>query len=206
MATRRYATSATEGSSDTYERIVTAAEQMVRAGEFHSATMDELAEKAGVSRATVFSRFGSRLGILEALKVRCSTSSEMQELQESLMIENPDELIESAIRASSRYWEQWGNVHRHLHAIVALEPEVRPLVADQRQSQREGVDYLVRRLNDAGLLAHGMTPKRAAITLHMLSNIETFTELRVESGLSLDQTIATITALARTLLAHDGEG
>jgi hypothetical protein len=128
----------------------------------------------------------------------------MLALQQSLMIEDPTALLDSAIRASSRYWEQWGDVHRHLHAIVTLEPEVRPLIEVQRQSQREAINYLVSRLASADMLAHGVTPKRAAITLHMLSSIETFTELRHESGLSLNETTTTIRDLASTLLARPG--
>ncbi len=44
--------------------MLVAAERLIREGSFHTATMDELATAAGVSRATVFNRFGSKLGVL----------------------------------------------------------------------------------------------------------------------------------------------
>ena len=53
------------------DRVLEAAERLIREDAFHSATMDELAEAAGVSRATVFNRFGSKLGVLQALFTRC---------------------------------------------------------------------------------------------------------------------------------------
>ena len=47
--------------------MLDAAERLIRDDTFHTATMDELAAAAGVSRATVFNRFGSKLGVLQAL-------------------------------------------------------------------------------------------------------------------------------------------
>jgi len=54
----------------TRQRILDATEQVILEGGFAHATVAELADLADVSRATVFSRFGSKLGVLEALSVR----------------------------------------------------------------------------------------------------------------------------------------
>ena len=58
-------------------------------GEFAQATVADLAEKAGVARATIFSRFGSKLGVLEELAVRCGGGPTMRAVHEAVAIEDP---------------------------------------------------------------------------------------------------------------------
>jgi AcrR family transcriptional regulator len=201
MVKRRYADTQRARAMDTRERVLAAAEELVRSGAFHAATVEELADKAEVSRATIFARFGTRLGILEALNERCNDSPEIAALGQALQIDDPLTQLDALIHASCRVWEAWGDVQRHLRAVVILEPGVRPLIEDQRRLQSEVLGALARRLDDSGLLASGLSPKRAGITLHMLTGLEAFTELRREGGLSLAQTIATTRDLAHSLLA-----
>src|SRR5258708_28167935 len=67
--------------------ILDAAETLIRGNGFHLATMDELARSAGVSRATLFTRFGSKLGVLEGLNTRCAGSPAIAALVAALAFE-----------------------------------------------------------------------------------------------------------------------
>jgi hypothetical protein len=51
-----------------------------------------------------------------------------------------------------------------------------------------------------GILRRDVSPEQAAVTLHMLTGLEAFVELRREGGLSLDKTIEPIRELALCLL------
>lgn len=200
MATRRYSAARSQGASRTRESVLDAAEALVHEDRFHTSTMDEVAERAGVSRATLFSRFGSRLGVLEALNTRCAGSSEIRALHEALAIEDPIASLEALVDASCQVWERWGGVQRHLRAIVVLEPEVRPLIEEQRAFQRRSLQALAGDLAERPGLREGLSVRRAAVTLHMLTGLEAFIELRREGDLSLRQTIDTIRELALALL------
>ena len=200
MATRRYAKPASARSGDTAARVLDAADALVRSGSFHTATVDDLAERAGVARATVFAKFGSRLGVLDALYARCASSSESEALRMALDIEDPLEALAAAIPAGCRSWEAWGALHQHLRAIVVLEAEVRPLVERQRRFHHEALYSIARRLDQRGLLRERLTPERAAVAMHMLTGLEAFIELRHDGKLSLDQTIETIDELVHALL------
>lgn len=203
VATRSYTAGRRRGSPQSVDRVLAAAERLIRENAFHSATMEELATAAGVSRATVFNRFGSKLGVLQALFTRGMEGPEMQAIQDALEIEDPVEALEAVIDAGCAIWEAQGFIHEQLQAIVVLEPDASAMVAQQREEQRADLQGLTRRLARAGRLRRGVSEPRAVATLHMLTSLESFLWLRREYSLSLRQTRETITELARTLVDLD---
>jgi AcrR family transcriptional regulator len=200
VARRPYTSERRSRGADSVERVLEAAERLIREDAFHLATMDELAAAAGVSRATVFNRFGSKLGVLQALFTRCMEAPEMEALGEALELEDPRAALEAAIEASCAIWESSAYIHEQLQAIVVLEPDASALVDQQREEQRADLLALARRLSRAGRLRPGLSETRAAAALHLLTSLESFLWLRREYGLSLRQTHETIAELARALL------
>ena len=185
--------------------MLEAAERLSRADAFHSATMDELAVAAGVSRATVFNRFGSKLGLLQALFTRATESPEMGAIHDALAIEDPVASLEALVGAVCAIWEAHGFIHEQLLAIVVLEPGASAPVETHREEQRRDLQGLTRRLARADRLRPGLGEARAAATLHMLTSLETFLCLRRQHELSRRQTRDTIADLARTVL-RDSSG
>jgi AcrR family transcriptional regulator len=200
MPTRIY-TGSRRRSPASVDRVLDAAEGLIREDAFHTATMDELAAAAGVSRATIFNRFGTKLGVLQALYARCLESPEMEAIQKAIAIEDPVAALEALIEAGCEMWEAHGFIQEQLQAIVVLEPEAGALVEEQRDEQRADLRDLTRRLARADRLRPGLGEARVTATLHMLTSLESFLWLRREHGLSLRQTRETITELARTLLS-----
>jgi AcrR family transcriptional regulator len=200
MARRPYTATRHPTRPDSVDRVLEAAERLIRDDAFHTATMDELAAAAGVSRATVFNRFGSKLGVLQTLFARAMEGPQMDAIREALEIEDPVAALEASIAASCAIWEREGYVHEQLQAIVVLEPDASALIDEQKAEQRAGLQALVRRLSKAGRLRPGLGEARALATVHTLTSLETFLWLRREYGLSLRQTRDTITALARSVL------
>jgi AcrR family transcriptional regulator len=200
VARRPYTSGRRSRGANSVERVLEAAERLMREDRFHLATMDELAAAAGVSRATVFNRFGSKLGVLQALFARGMEGPEMEAIREALELEDPVAALEAAIDASCAIWESYAFIHEQLQAIVVLEPDASALVDQQREEQRADLLALARRLSRAGRLRPGLSETRAAAALHMLTSLESFLWLRRAYGLSLRQTHETIDELARTLL------
>jgi AcrR family transcriptional regulator len=198
MATRPYARRRTSAKS--VDSVLEAAERLIGAGEFHAATVEALAEKAGVSRATVFNRFGSKLGVLEVLVERCFSGPEMQAIQDAIELEDPVAGLEAMIEPSCAIWEDKGFIVEQLYAIVVLEPGAAALIDEIEAVQRSGLQRLTRRLARAGRLRPGVGEARVVATLHMLTSLESFLRLRRAYGLSLRQTRETIAELAFTLL------
>jgi AcrR family transcriptional regulator len=168
-------------------RVLDAAEAMILEGEFAAATVTELADRAGVSRATVFSRFGSKLGVLQELSVRCAGGPEMRAIYAAIAIEDPVEAVRAIIDAACNHWERQGHILLTLKAVVELEPGVVALIDDQRREQRASMEHLARGLERSGHL-NGLSVGEAASALHLATSVESFMELRRNAGLSLDAT------------------
>jgi AcrR family transcriptional regulator len=200
MATRSYTASRRRGRPASTEQVLDAAERLIREDAFHSATMDELAAAAGVSRATVFNRFGSKLGVLQALFNRCLESPEMEAVHEAFAVEDPVAALDAVVEAACAMWEGHGFIVEQLQAIAILEPEASALLEGQWEDQRASLQGLTRRLARAARLRPRLGEARATATLHMLTSLESFLWLRREYGLSLRQTRDTITELARQVL------
>jgi AcrR family transcriptional regulator len=202
MATRRYVPPAgRDAPAPTEARILDAAERLVVGGAFHEATMLQIAEAAGVSRATVFARLHSKLGVLEALSVRCSGGPEMRGIREAFAVEDPAAAVDAVASAACVLWERQGSILRTLKAISILEPEAGRLIEEQRADQHGSLTELVRRLARAGLLRPGLGEQRAVATLHVATSVETFVELRLGYGLSPAAVRQTVAELCRSVLA-----
>ncbi|MGD9529092.1 TetR/AcrR family transcriptional regulator [Pseudonocardia sp.] len=173
---------------------------MIGEGVFHRASVAELARRAGVARATVFGRFGSKLGVLEALATRCAGGPEMRGIREAIVVDEPRAAVTAVVRASCVLWERQGHILLTLKAVTELEPGAVALVDDQRADQRTSLEGLVARLDAAEELRAGLTPHAATAALHMTTSVESFVELRTHGELSFDTTVEVLTGLATSLL------
>ena len=203
MPARRYTSSrGSPSSARTTERVLDAAAGLVAEDAFHTATMDDLARRAGVARATVFSRFGSKLGVLEALSLRCAGGPEMRALREAQAVEDPVAAVDALLIAGCDLWEKEGYIMVQLKAIVVLEPDASAIIDAQYDDQQQGMEALARGLHKAGRLREGWSVARAAAALHTLTSVETFMLLRRDHRLPLAQVKLTIVELSRTILSQ----
>ena len=179
-------------------RVLDAAEALILAGEFAAATVTELAEKAEVSRATVFSRFGSKMGVLEALSVRCAGGPQMRAIREAVALPDPAQAVVATIDATCEHWELQGHILLTLKAVAELEPGAIALIDEQCVDQRDSVLRLARGLEHSRRLRE-LTRSQAAAALHTITSVESFMELRRNGGLSLAATRKVLQGMAQGL-------
>src|SRR2546425_9555704 len=86
--------------------ILAAARELVAQAPASQASVGAVARRAGVSRLTVYNRFGSRAGLLEAL----APPHERRELGET----DPREALRRHIQSACATWAGHPAPHRHL--------------------------------------------------------------------------------------------
>jgi AcrR family transcriptional regulator len=186
-------------SERTRERITAAVRGLLEEGSFHSSTVEEVAERAGVSRATLYQHFGSRLDLVDAICDTFAVNPALLELREVVELPDPEAALDETIAHSIRFWATEDPVLSELYGVVAIDPAAGELVARQRADRRGEMQRLARHLEASGRLRAGLRERDATDLLMVLTSYETYRELRA-SGRSDRRLTSTLQESARRLL------
>jgi AcrR family transcriptional regulator len=177
-------------SAATRERIMGAVRELLEEGSFHESTVEQVADRAGISRATLYQHFGSRLGLVDAICDTFAVNPALLAIRETVDLPDPAEALDLTIANAVRFWSSEDAVLRQLYGVTAIDPAAQALVDRQRADRRGEMERLARRLENP----------RAPAVLMVLTSYETFRELR-EAGMGDRQLTTTLQETARDLLA-----
>jgi AcrR family transcriptional regulator len=189
-----------ESSQPTRTRIVSAVREMLGDGTFHEATVEAVAERAHVARATVYQHFGSRVGLVDAMCETFDSNPALVGLRETMCTAAVDDLLDAAIAGTVRFWASEEAVLAPLYGASAVDPAAHDLVVRQRADRRREFETLLGRLDSAGRLRPGLSRKDALATLLVLTSFETFVELRRHAGMAERAVVELLSAWARSAL------
>lgn len=200
QATRSYRSrSRSAGARQTRERIVAAVRELLREGRFHESTVEQVAERAGVSRATVYQHFRSRIDLVDAICETFDANPALIKLRRTIGLPDPQSALSQTIALAMRFWNSEDAILSGLYGVVAIDPAARDLVARQRADRRGEMRRLARRLHTTGALRPGISAARALDVLMVLTSYETYRELR-EAGRSAKRLTAELETMVRALL------
>jgi len=177
-------------SEATRARITAAVRGLLAEGTFHESTMEEVAERAGVARATLYQHFRSRLDLVDAICETFDANPALLELREIVELADGDAALAGTIANTVRFWSSEDAVLRQLYGVVAVDQAAQDLVDRQRADRRHELERLVRSLHRDGRLRAGTTERHALTLLLVLTSYDTYREL-TEAGLS-DRQVTTL--------------
>lgn len=157
-------------------RILEAARALLTESTHYAAfTVDAVAKRADVARATVYYQFGSKTGLLEALCDSLAERGGMTELGIAFTTPDADEALRLLVAAFARFWGTDRQVMRRLRALAALDPDVGAVIAARDERRRHALRALLERRTDVTDSA------RALRITHMLTSFETYEALLTPS-------------------------
>lgn len=180
---------------------MTAVRGLLTDGTFHQSTVEEVADRAGIARATLYQHFGSRLELVDAICETFDANPALLELRAVVELADADTALAETIANTIRFWSSEDPILRQLYGVTAIDPAAQELVDRQRADRRGELERLARNLHRAGRLRPRTSERRALTLLLVLTSYETFRELR-EAGLSDRQLTATLQLSARDLLVR----
>jgi AcrR family transcriptional regulator len=187
-----------ESTGRTRAAILAAVRDLLAEGSFHEATVEEIAARAGVARATLYLHFGSRMGLIDAICESFGSNPELAAIKSSAELADPEAALRETLLHSARFYASEEPLHRQLYGLAEIDPAARDFVARQTRDRRRVLTTLVGTLRRSGRLRDG----DALALLLVLTSFATFQELRGNAGLSQRALERTLTALAeRELLA-----
>ena len=190
---------------ETRDRVIAAARELFSEAGFYSVTLDDVAKRAGVARATVYYQFESKYGLLDSVV----TSALQQDRADGLRRarEHPDALtgMRMYVVEVCKFWNADRTLFRNVYGLAAIDPEAAALFDSYDDRRRELLTWLAKRLDDQGHLAPGVTQRRATDVMWLLSSFRSFDQLSARAQLSLDDAAALLNDLAATILSDEAK-
>ncbi|TMK62325.1 MAG: TetR/AcrR family transcriptional regulator [Actinobacteria bacterium] len=200
MATRAYRAQRRSTRSDaTRERIMSAVRELLAEGSFHESTVEEVADRAGIARATLYQHFGSRLDLVDGICDTFAVNPALLAIRETVELPDPEEALADTVSNCVRFWSSEDAILSQLYGVSAIDPAAKDLVDRQRADRRGEMQRLVRHLHTTGRLRSGVSERKALALLLVLTSYETFRELRA-AGLSDRELTKSLGETGRTLL------
>jgi AcrR family transcriptional regulator len=164
--------------AESRRRIIDAARSLLaEAGSYRAFTVDAVAKKADVAKATVYYQFESKTGLLEAVCDALAETGGMSELATAFTNPDPADALRSFVETFGRFWDADRSAMRRLRALASLDPEVRAVIAARDDRRRMGLGVLAGRLADDRAATGRNDPENLVRVLYMLTSFETFDAL-----------------------------
>lgn len=203
MSPRPYRLGRREASvEDTRERVIESAREVFSEGGFYRASLDDVAKRAGVARATVYYQFKSKFGLLEAAIDGTLSESPRKRLLAALERPDPVDAMRHYVRETCKFWAHDHVFYRNIIGLAAVDPEAAKAVDQYDYRRREPLVSLAKRLSDAGHLRQEVTQKQAIDTIWMLTSFRSFDHLNSRSSLSVKKSAALLEGLADGILVE----
>src|SRR3954466_2917256 len=188
-----------ERAEATRERIMSAVRELLDEGSFHESTVEEVADRAGISRATLYQHFGSRLELVDGICDSFAVNPALLRIRDTVELADPDEALAETIAATVRFWSSEDGILSQLYGVIAVDQAAQELDHRQRNDRRGEMQRLVRHLRNLERLRKGVSEPRGLALLMVLTSYESFRELR-QAGVSDRELTKTLHESARDLL------
>jgi len=171
--------------------LLTAARQLFIRQGYAVTTIDQIAERAGVSRATVFNSVGGKGALLKAAYDIAIVGDDAPvalvqrpRSQEILRRPDPGRMLAAYAGVATEINTRVAELHVVLRGAASADPEARALWEMLQQQRRVGGDNLARPIVEKGRLKKGIDPSEAADLIWLLNDPGVYHTLVIERGWS----------------------
>ena len=205
VPTRRYEQRLrAQTAQETRRRVLDAVYEQLREAPAQPVSVERIARTAGVARSTVYVVFGSRAGLFDAFAADLLERGGFRRVIDAVADPDPRATMRDGITGGVHTFAAHRDVFRALVSMAELDPDAVG-GAMQRSDQRraDGMMRLARRLARRGLLREGLTAKRAADRLWVVTSFDAFDLLYSGRELSADEAARILVDIAeRTLITR----
>jgi AcrR family transcriptional regulator len=167
----------TAAAAVTRDRILAAAAALLgEAGGVSRFSLEAVAKAADVTRFTVYSQFGSRSALLEAVFDHRALAAGMGRLSEAMAEPDPLSGLQRLIGVFCDFWGHDHDTIARLHSVGASDPEFSQAVRSRNERRRQALSVLVNRMVSSGFVEK--TAARELVdVLFALTSFSFFAEL-----------------------------
>lgn len=138
---RRAATTAA-----TRRGIIDAAQEILATRQWQRFTVEAVANRAGVTRVTVYNQVGSKRGLLNAVLTDLTQRAGMDQLLTETQHLGAADACAEIVRRTCRFWHSERQLLRPLFGLAGVDREVGSILAQREQWRTNQMQRLVQRL------------------------------------------------------------
>jgi AcrR family transcriptional regulator len=172
--------------------VLAAARELFLAQGYGATTIEQIAERAGVSKPTVFSAVGNKQAVMAALRTvalrgddEAATVAEREPWQRVLAEPDPYLAVQLEVAHLSDLWSRWAELKEVLRGAASCgEPALRELWATGEEQRLLAAQRFVSALAAKGPLRDGLDEQAAIDIAWTLTSPEYYRALVAERGWS----------------------
>jgi AcrR family transcriptional regulator len=139
-------------------------------------SLESVAKAAAVTRFTVYSQFGSRSALLEAVFDHRALAAGMSRLPEVMAEVDALSGLQRLIGVFCDFWAHDHDLIARLHSVGASDPEFSQAVLARNKRRRAALSTLINRMVISGVVRNAAAPELIDV-LFALTSFSFFTEL-----------------------------
>lgn len=191
-----------ESALATRRQIVQAARHLFERNGYHGVSLDDMAAESGVSRATIYKHFDSKVDLLRAMQEELLGIGGGDRIRRARLHPDPRTALRGFLRENCRMFALLRPGLRIARAAAWTDDQAARLASDfYYDERRKAVAQLIDRLDREHGLNRGWTRPRAIQALMALTNFEPFDSLTTEESLSPEVAAGVLYGLASAMLA-----
>jgi AcrR family transcriptional regulator len=154
------------------ERIVTAARDLLQLDNLSAFSLEAVAQRAGVTRMTVYNQFGSRAGLLAELFDLIIERGAFRDFPSAFTEKDVGVAFDVFVGILGRFYTENRPVMVRLAAAAGQDPDLDQAMRSRNERRKRAIETLVQKLRTTRGLA--VTPGELVHTLDVLLNFNTF--------------------------------
>ncbi|WP_157979574.1 TetR/AcrR family transcriptional regulator [Kribbella monticola] len=126
--------------------IIDAARELLATQQWQHFTIEAVANRAGVTRVTVYNQVRSKRGLLDAVLADLTERAGMDQLLTDTEHLSAGDACTEIVRRTCRFWHSERQLLRPLFGLAGVDREVGSILSDREQWRGNQMERLVRRL------------------------------------------------------------
>lgn len=201
MGTRPYHQHKRAQQADrTRQRIIEAARSVLMEAPFVAIHLETVASRAGVARSTIYTLFGSRLGLFEAMAQDFRDRGGFQAIQAAFTLPDARDILRQSLGAAVHLYMREGRLWRALELQALIDPDAATLTSREHHDRIGGMHSLAQLLSQQGYVRAGVTVTEVGQILALLSAFVVYDQLTMTMGLTADQLLAHLLLITQCFL------
>ena len=195
-------TTRAELAAATRTRILEAVRALLRDGEFHDASMEAIARRAGVTRVTLYRTLGSKRALLEGLALDALAHARLDLVDAAHAHADVREAVRQVLRTNSRMFADLADAMPVALELARYDTDMGSIIEATYHGRRHrAMERLAARIVAEGAAAPGWTAPRIADALLVLTSYEPFETLIARRRRTVEQASKALYGLCGAFLA-----